>query len=273
MKIARSTLLAFLFTFLISPLQAADIPLPPAPAWKDLPKQPLSLGEHPGFVMTPKTAAPGKPWVWRTSFPAYHPEVDIALLEKGFHIAHLDVVAMLGSEPALDLMDQFYERVRQDFGLAEKPALEAVSRGGLHAYRYAARHPERIACILADVPVLCLASWPLKANAGKPVLDALHFYGFPSEDALRAFRGNPIDLLEPLAKAKIPLRHLISLSDRVVPPEENTLEAQRRLRTLGSDMEVVVIRDPKERLQGHHFTVPPEEIERSISFILKHASP
>jgi sialidase-1 len=117
-----------------------------------------------------------------------------------------------------------------------------------------------------------LKSWPLAAKAEQQIRDAMKFYGFTSEDSLRQFRGNPLDLLEPIAAARIPLRHVISLTDRIVPPEDNTLEAQRRLRRLGWDIDVVVVADPEERLQGHHFTVPAADIERSVAFIEKHAA-
>ncbi|MFM1996242.1 MAG: hypothetical protein RLZZ111_629 [Planctomycetota bacterium] len=247
-------------------------PPPEVIAWKQLNKQPLSVAGHAGFVVVPEKPASGRPWIWRTSFPGFHAEVDEMLVREGFHVAHVDVVSMLGADAALEVMDAFYDRVRADHGLAERPALEAVSRGGLHAYRYAARRPGRIACIFADTPVMDLKSWPLAAKAAPQIRDAMTFYGFPSEDSLRQFRGNPLDLLEPVAAARIPLRHVISLTDKIVPPEDNTLEAQRRLRRLGWDIDVVVVADPEERLQGHHFNVPAADIERSVAFIKKHAA-
>lgn len=239
--------------------------------WKTFTKQSFRLDGRNAFVVIPKTPATGKPWVWRTSFPNYHPEVDVELLKLGFHIAHLDVVAMLGADEALDRMDRFYDLVRKEWGLAEKPALEPVSRGGLHAYRYAARHPQRIACIYADVPVMDLKSWPLNApNAKGPVRDALRYYGFQSEAELKAFKGNPIDVLGPIAKARIPLRHIISPNDKIVPAEENTLEAKRRLQALGWDMEVITVEPGVTKNGGHHF--PVLQIKESVAFIRKHTT-
>ncbi|MBM4049797.1 MAG: hypothetical protein FJ279_32270, partial [Planctomycetes bacterium] len=261
-----------LFILLTVLLQAgllcAQEPASSEAQWKDFPKQSVKLDGHAGFVVVPQTAAPGKPWVWRTSFPGYHAEVDEALMRNGFHVAYVNVLSMLGSEGALDVMDQFYALVREEFGLAEKPALEAVSRGGLHAYRYAARRPERIACIYADVPVMDLKSWPLKAKADKQVQDAMHFYGFKNEEELKAFKGNPVDLLAPIAAAKIPLRHVISLNDETVPPEENTLEAKRRLNKLGWDIELVIVKEGDVKKKGHHFPLP--EAAESARFIMKH---
>jgi pimeloyl-ACP methyl ester carboxylesterase len=241
-----------------------------AVSWNGFKKTVFELNGARCFVIAPAEASAGKPWIWRTSFPGYHDVIDVELVRRGFHLAYIDVVKMLGSDAALDLMDAFYGRLRSEYGLAEKPALEAVSRGGLNAYRYAARHPKRIACIYADVPVMDLKSWPLKANVAEQVQDAIQFYGFNGEEDLKAYKGNPVDLLEPIAKAKIPLRHVITLEDRIVPPEENTLEAKKRLNKLGWDIDVVIAKEGVKN-KGHHFD-PVPEVEETVEFILQHAA-
>lgn len=249
---------------------AAD-PVATTPSdWKGATKQSFEFEGHKAFVVVPAKVAPGKPWVWRTSFPDFHAEVDVELVKEGFHIAHVDVVSMLGSDGALEIMDRFRELVRSQWGLAEKAALEAVSRGGLHAYRYASTRPDRVACIYADTPVMDLKSWPLKSDKTKgPYLDALKFYGFADEAALVAFKGNPLDILEPIARAKIPLRHVISSNDTVVPAEDNTLEAKRRLEKFGWTIDVLIV-DPATTINGgHHF--PLVGIPESVAFIKQHA--
>ena len=244
--------------------QAAD--------WHGFARTNFSFEGRGAFVTRPATNAPGHPWVWRTSFPDFHAEVDIALLKQGFHVAYVDVLSMLGCDASLDIMDRFYAQLTNDFKLAVRPVLEGVSRGGLHAYRYAARHPERVACIYCDTPVLCLASWPLGwPGSKKETQEAIKFYGLKDEDALFAFKGNPIDLLAPIAKARIPLRHVIALDDKVVPPEENTLEAQRRLQELGHDMTVITVEHGTKESNGHHFPLPA--VDESAAWIVKHATP
>lgn len=259
------------FLWATSILTAAPV-TPTASDWKGYTKHSFDFEGHKAFVVVPKEAAPGNPWVWRTSFPDFHAEVDVELVKGGFHIAHVDVVSMLGSDDALAIMDRFYELVRKQWGLAEKPALEAVSRGGLHAYRYAATRPGRVACIYADTPVMDLKSWPLKHPKAKgQVADALKYYGFADEAALIAYDGDPIDLLESIAKAKLPLRHVISPNDQVVPAEENTLEAKRRLEKLGWQMDLLVVDGATTTSEGHHF--PLVGIEDSVAFIRKHSAP
>ncbi|MCA8987229.1 MAG: alpha/beta hydrolase, partial [Planctomycetaceae bacterium] len=199
-------------------------------SWNGFEKYDFKCAGYPAYVVVPQQSLPGNPWVWRTSFPNFHAEVDQQLVKNGFHLAYVDVVPMLGADCSLEIMDQLYELVRENWKLAHKAALEGVSRGGLHAYRYAASRPDRVACIYADTPVLDLKSWPMQSESAKgPLQDALKFYGFANLEELKAYRGNPVDLMEPIAKARIPLRHVISPNDMVVPAEQNTLEAQRRL--------------------------------------------
>lgn len=239
--------------------------------WQGYRKTSFTLQDHPAFIVEPRIAAPGRPWVWRTSFPDFHAEVDLELLHNGWHVAYIDCVDMLGSDPALDLMDQFYDELRAKWELGPKPALEGVSRGGLHAYRYAARHPQRIACIYADTPVMDLKSWPGKQpQAAQQWKDALKYYGFPSDAEALAYKGNPLDLLSAIARAKLPLRHVISLNDKIVPPEENTLEASRRLNALGWEMDVVRVQAGTPESGGHHFPLP--EVFASARFIMAHTT-
>ncbi len=247
--------------------------LPPLPVreakWNGYTQLQFSIGGHGAYVVVPALPAPANPWIWRTAWPDYHFEVDLELARCGYHIGYIDVVDMLGSDASLDLMDQFYAQVRSQWALAEKPAIEPNSRGGLHAYRYAARHPERVACILGDVPVMDFKSWPL----GHPGSlgnwsQVIAGYGFKSDAEAMAYSGNPIDLLAPIAKAKIPLRHTICLTDQVVPPEQNTLEAKRRLQSMGWDLEVVAVAQSND-CEGHHFPFP--EAHASTRFVMDHA--
>jgi sialidase-1 len=54
----------------------------------------------------------------------------------------------------------------------------------------------------------------------------------------------------------------------VVPPEQNTLEAKRRLQKLGSDIEVVSVKESNED-EGHHFPYP--DVDGSVRFIMDHS--
>jgi len=199
--------------------------------------------------------------------------VDLLLLKQGYHIAHIDTGGMLGSPKALKHWDAFYEEMTVEHQLAKKVVLEAVSRGGLFAYRWASKHPERVACIYADTPVCDFKSWPLGQGAGlghPQTWDRLlEEYGFTQQQALE-FRGNPLDILKPLADAEIPVMHIVSLNDRVVPVEENTFELARRYRALGGSIEIIEVREGTAKSNGHHFTHP--DPARVATFIRQHSN-
>jgi arylsulfatase A-like enzyme/pimeloyl-ACP methyl ester carboxylesterase len=238
--------------------------------WNGFQKVAFKVDGESCFVVLPNKDVEGKPWVWRARFPKYHPEVDLLLLERGFHVAYIKTDDMFGSPRALEHWDGFYAFMTQEKGLAKKVALEAVSRGGLFAYRWAAQNPDSVACIYADVPVCDFKSWPLGQGSGvgnqKAWQNLLNQYGFTEKQAL-AYRENPIDVLAPIAEAKIPLLHLISRNDQVVPAEENTDLLAKRYREMGGSIEIIEVKEAS-RAKGHHFDHP--DPKRVADFIMKH---
>ena len=237
-------------------------------SWKGHQRFDFHVDGRSAYVVVPENPAQGGQWVWRARFPNYHPEVDILLLDQGFHIAYMDTGGMLGSPRALQYWDAFYAFMTKEKGLAERVVLEAVSRGGLFAYRWAARNPDKVACMYADTPVCDFKSWPLGQGRGlgnkKVWQKLLNEYGFTEEQAL-AYRENPIDVLAPIAQAKIPLLHIVSLNDRVVPPEENTFVLAERYRGMGGSIEILEVEEGP-RANGHHFDHPdPQQVADFIS--------
>jgi predicted peptidase len=75
----------------------------------------------------------------------------------------------------------------------------------------------------------------------------------------------------PKAKAKIPLLHIVSLNDQVVPPSENTFVLAERYKKLGGTIEIIEVKEGTEKSKGHHFTHP--DPKRVAAFIQKHGKP
>jgi pimeloyl-ACP methyl ester carboxylesterase len=200
----------------------------------------FSVDGIPCKVAVPATPAPGMPWVWRARFWGHKPNVDVALLKQGFHIAYADVSNLFGAPKAVARWDKLYDHLVTTQGFHPKPALEGMSRGGLIIYNWAARNPDKVSCIYGDAPVCDIKSWPGAKGKGKlgPWDRCMEAYGFTEEEAM-AFRGNPIDNLGPLAQAGIPLLHVVGDSDEVVPVEENTAIVEKRYRDLGGKIQVI----------------------------------
>jgi pimeloyl-ACP methyl ester carboxylesterase len=240
--------------------------------WQGYAKTDFKIDGRACFVVEPKTAAEGKPWVWRARFPGYHSEIDQLLLADGYHIAHMDTGGMLGSPAALKHWEAFYKSMTAEHQLNKKAVLYGVSRGGLFVYRWAKNHPETVACIYNDVPVCDFKSWP--GGRGKGKGDAktwgslLVQYGFNEAEAL-AYKDNPIDNLEPVAKAQIPIMHIVTENDLIVPPSENTYVVKKNLEALGHSVFYVVSLAKGPRLNGHHFDLSHPEI--GANFIKKYS--
>ncbi|MEM7699744.1 MAG: SMP-30/gluconolactonase/LRE family protein, partial [Verrucomicrobiota bacterium] len=107
-----------------------------------------------GRVVVPERAAPGNPWIWRCRFFGAFPSVDEALLEKGWHVVSVDVANLFGGPEAMSRFDATYQMVTRKFELSDRVVLEGFSRGGLPAINWALLHPERVAGIYLDAPVL-----------------------------------------------------------------------------------------------------------------------
>jgi pimeloyl-ACP methyl ester carboxylesterase len=202
------------------------------------------------IVVTPKVSAKHRPWVWRARFFGHEPQTDLALLEKGFHLVYMDVADLYGCPTAVNHWNAFYDYLVSCHNLNTRAALEGMSRGGLIVYNWAAANPEKVACIYADNPVCDFKSWPAgrgKAKGHQPSwITCLKAYGLTEEQAL-AYKHNPIDNLEPLAHARVPILHVCGMVDTIVPVAGNTDIVEKKYKQLGGKFEI--IRKPGA---GHH---------------------
>ena len=261
----RLLLLATL-ALLASQLTAAELPGKKS-SWNDFDRYDFVVDGRTGFVVAPKNAAPGKPWAWRTEFFGHEPQGDIALLGKGFHVAYYKVSDMYGAPQAIEWMWKFQDYVEQQFGLAKRAALEGFSRGGLYAFNYAATHPDKVAALYLDAPVLDVRSWPggkgKGAGSTKCWEQCLKVFSLTEETA-KSFKGSPLDRIEPVAKAKIPILSVCGETDKVVPFEENTAILAKRYRELGGEIEVIC----KPNCDHHPHSL--KDPTRIVNFILRH---
>jgi lysophospholipase L1-like esterase len=237
--------------------------------WNGYDKHELTIAGKPVTIVAPKSAAPGKPWVWHGEFFGHKPAPDIALLDKGFHIVYMKINDMLGSPPAVALWNQCYEELTTKYDLSKKPCLVGLSRGGLYCYNWAIANPDKVSCVYADAPVCDFKSWPGGKGKGKGDPKNWAFvqklWGFKDEAEALAYKGNPVDSLAPLAQQKVPLLHVFGDADDVVPWDENTGLIETRYKALGGP--ITLIRKPGI---GHH----PHGLDDStpiIEFIVKNA--
>ncbi len=180
-------------------------------------------------VVVPKTVAPGKPWVFRADrLNRETSPVDLALLAAGFHIVAAPVTAQSG--PVREQWDAVYNMLTK-YGLSKKPILEGPGTSAGEAYAWAIENPDKVSCIYAENP------------------------------ALRTLmtKSRPIDHLEPLAKAGVPLIHVCGSLDPWLDGQTRVVE--KRYKELGGKITVIL----KEG-EGH-FPLAPKDPQAVVDLL------
>lgn len=210
----------------------------------------FSLGDHRAFVIEPPEAARRQgalPWVWYApTLVGRHPGgaekwMFDQLTAAGIAIAGVDVGESYGSPSGRAVYQALYQHLTGSRSYSKKPVLLARSRGGLMLYSWAVEHPDAVGGIAGIYPVCNIASYPGISKA------APAFEMTAEELQENLAEHNPVDRLEQLAKAKVPIFHLQGDSDRVVPHEANSALLAQRYRAFGGPVEFELIEG-----QGHN---------------------
>jgi hypothetical protein len=200
------------------------------------------------LVVEPAKALPGRPWAWRGEFFGAFPNADIELVKKGWHLAYIGVPNLFGSPKAIAKWEKFHELLVKEHQFNAKPALIGLSRGALYCMAWAAAHPDKTLLVYLDNGVCDFKSWP----GGKPKglgtglgsagewQNVLKAFDFKDDKEAIAWKKNPVDHLEPLAKARIPLLLVYGDSDKVVPHLENSEIVYDRYQKLDGRVERIV---------------------------------
>lgn len=212
----------------------SDLPGPVSmTTWRGYTQLEFPVAGRPCRLVLPEQAAPGRPWIWRAEFFGHAPQVDLALLARGWHVAYIQASDLYGAPPAMALFDAFYQHLISTHRLARRTVLEGLSRGGLYAFNFAATYPDRVAALYLDAPVLNLQSWPGRSRetpeGAKLWRECREAYGLDDAGML-AFKGSPIDRVEPVARAGIPILSVCGDADINVPLPENTAILAERYR-------------------------------------------
>ena len=205
----------------------------------------FELEGHRCEVIAPDTPAEGRPFVFRTEFFHAFDMADRALLKKGYHLVYCNFSNEYGSPAAIEVFYRFHRYLVRMFGLSEKAALFGFSRGGLYAVNYALAHPEAVACLYLDAPVVDLASWPAGKGKGCGSPDEwrdcyTRVVGCEREEDAFSWPHNPINRLSDLAALHLPTILVAGDSDRVVPYEENGALLVKAYEEAGADITLIL---------------------------------
>lgn len=227
----------------------------------------FALQGHAAFLIMPEHASGnGKTaWVWYApTLPGLPGKEETWMFRKfldaGMAIAGIDVGESYGSPRGRALFSAFHKELVEKRGLSSTPCLLARSRGGLMLYNWAVEHPSSVACIAGIYPVCNLCSYPgLDKACGAYAMTAAQLAETLAEH-------NPIERLQPLAAARVPVYHIHGDCDTVVPIEKNSGELAQRYKQLGGEITLQVING-----QGHNMWAGWFECKELVDFVIAHA--
>jgi lysophospholipase L1-like esterase/dienelactone hydrolase len=217
-------------------------------------------------VVKPKWTAKDRPWIWRARFWGHEPQTDIALLQRGYHLVYFDAAELLGNAEAVKDWDDFYSLLNKA-GLGKKAVMEGMSRGGVYVFNWAAENPNKVAAVYVDNPLLNMAK--LMATLIRIdykdaiVTDFKKDYNINTEAEALKFKNDPVEKVKQIVKGKYPILILCADADEAVPPADNTLLFEKRVKELNGDITVI----HKPGFKHHPHSLPnPTPI---VDFLLK----
>jgi pimeloyl-ACP methyl ester carboxylesterase len=226
--------------------------------------QVFEVDGHTAFLILPQIAAQGAatPWVWYApTLPGLPGPEERWMFEKflaaGIAIAGVDVGESCGSPKGRAAYSAFHKEMTGKRGLSARACLLARSRGGLMLYNWACENAESVACIAGIYPVCNLRTYPgvAKACAAYDLTEA--------ELKAQLSQHNPVDRLEPLAKAGVPIFHIHGDTDTAVPLNDNSGELAKRYRALGGSIQLEVPAG-----QGHNMWVGFFQCKALVDFVI-----
>lgn len=242
--------------------------------WADPPAKNLPLpGEvfeiqgSVAFLIPAKESVAGRktPWVWYApTLPNLPGGAEVWMFERftsaGIAIAGIDVGESFGSPDGRKLYSALYDELTTNRGYSSKPILLGRSRGGLMTLSWGAENPDKVGAFAGIYPVCNLSSYPQVPRAAPA-------YRLTAEELqARLAEFNPVDRLEPLARAQVPLFAIHGDVDAVVPLELNSGLAKERYETFGGKMQLLV---PSG--QGHNMWPGFFQCEELVEFVKQHA--
>ncbi|HRE84594.1 MAG TPA: prolyl oligopeptidase family serine peptidase [Opitutaceae bacterium] len=203
----------------------------------------FKIGPWEAFIISPvpTTVTEGgtRPWVWYApTLPGLPDKEERVMFEQwtqtGIAIAGIDVGESFGSPRGRAGFTALYKEMTEKRGYSQRPIFLARSRGGLMALNWAVENPEKVAAIAAIYPVSNLRSYPglVKASVGYEMT--------PQQLEAVLATHNPIERLEPLAKARVPLFVIHGDVDTLVPLEDNSGILRARYEALGGPIRLVI---------------------------------
>lgn len=208
--------------------------------WNGFEQKDLIFEGREAILILPHQPRGDGKWLLKTEYFGAFPAFELGMLERGYYLAHLKSTSRWCPEEDTHARARFCAYLHQEFGLAPQCLPVGMSCGGMQAVYLAAEHPECVAALYLDAPVLNLLSCPCAlGEAVHSLYEEFHRHTGRTVSDLLNDRNHPIDRVEELLAAKIPVFLCCGDSDKTVPYKENGLQLSRKYQGSGLLTEVL----------------------------------
>jgi pimeloyl-ACP methyl ester carboxylesterase len=183
---------------------------------------------NPVTLTVPAQAAPGTPWLWVAEFAGHLEQFEDALVNRGWHVAAVQLCDQYGSSAAMTVWEKLYAELHGVHGFSARPALLGISRGGLYVNAWTRLHPDRVSILYLDNGVCDPRCWPygcqLTRQGMRSDADVERYkelFHFASDEEALEKSVHPLDGMMPAINAGIFLVSVHGTADPVVAYEDN----------------------------------------------------
>ena len=213
-------------------------------------KKEFYFAERKAVIIYPNCEPNGK-MLLKTEYLDAFPNFDEAMLDRGYYLIHIYHRSHWAPDVETDIMADFVRHCAKELGASERIIAEGMSCGGLQAAKLAERHPELVAVLYFDAPVLNILSMAGFGEANTehlPVFwrELVDAYGV-NKSSIVNYRKSPIDNMAPFIENNIPLIMLYGNTDNVVVYQENGKVFEDYYKEHGGTIKVI-----GKSMVGHH---------------------
>jgi len=151
-------------------------------------------------------------------------------------------------------MHEFQKFVEKEFSLAKKSVLFGFSIGAVYSFNYAAEYPGKVAALYLDAPALDMKV--IMAGEKEPKR-CMKIYGL-TEETVKDFKGSPIDKIDQVAQAGIPIILVQGDADTAAVYSKHGEILYKRYTELGGEIKLIM-----KPGCGHH----PHSLENPLPIV------
>ena len=187
----------------------------------------ITIAGREAVVVFPKEGTSNGKWVLKTEYFGAFPDTEIKLLEKGYHIAHIQNLTRWYVREDNEARAELAKYMHKTLGLSQKCVIVGMSCGGMQGIYFGAVYPQYVSCMYLDAPVVDLLSvvFGLGKTHDCPDLELFQSQ-FVNDKKMTlvdtiSYREHPLDYIPRLMENRIPLVLVSGDSDTVVCFDEN----------------------------------------------------